>query len=817
MTEIGRKKALLEIQNLENNNKTLVQNNKEMEEELKELENIHDKDEETINKIKSLQEKIEANNATINSQNVAIEKLKSLLEEEIKKEIEKFNITSVRIESHLQMVKTTLMLENNIEETNVRTILTGLTEEIKIFESKSVAIINEINEFRELTQRDDFNMTAKEIKAKVKGFKTKLKELKIEQVTKYNLRVEYVNSIIKEYKSTVKEDSELYSLVCQLEEVSLCTATVTEWRHTSYLTQIDYKKIVEVTKIIKLIEEKRETRTSLDGFRGRFENVRNHLNDLDVQINEDMHYATIIYANGMLDRMANILLSIGQDLESEKNELSDEEYREYTETYRELMQTYFALRKRLTDVEKNVNKEEVMDYNNLSNKLNVIETEVNDFEFTVSSLFGNVLSSSYEVLMNKYSLLEEKIASFKKLLDKEMNASLEERLLDVNQFENLEKRLNVVKNTLSNTGNKLKDPKMFNIEKANDVYDFLNGSIEGVEKTLEGLEITLGHLDKPIKDRETRKNLDMIFKELEAEIKRLEKQLEIYKDKDEEESEDKYKATKERLNNAKKRMNALGKQYRRKCPLLVRAVKSAKHFFKKYKKVLLIIAGLVAFAMVAHSVIIPAIMHGNIMTAYFSPVLRGPIKTINNLLGGLIGATKSPFGVWTLANGAVLNPATATASLLKGLAISGIGSAALVAPLIVAIKKLIEKINMAELKQKLMEGKDNVVNGAKNVGTKIKDGTHKVVNGVKTGVTAVKTKTTEFIEETKVKNAKTKAKKDVMKDVKALIIDYTKSGLTVDEYCELHQITDYRVDVLRKFEISTSEKKENTGRRKAGK
>ena len=68
--------------------------------------------------------------------------------------------------------------------------------------------------------------------------------------------------------------------------------------------------------------------------------------------------------------------------------------------------------------------------------------------------------------------------------------------------------------------------------------------------------------------------------------------LEDNKDKDEQA----YKSTKERLRDAKKKLETLGKQYRRKCPLQVRAVKSAKNFFKKYKKILLIIAGLAAFA-----------------------------------------------------------------------------------------------------------------------------------------------------------------------------------------------------------------------------
>jgi len=387
------------------------------------------------------------------------------------------------------------------------------------------------------------------------------------------------------------------------------------------------------------------------------------------------------------------------------------------------MKSYMSLQKRMRELEKNVNPEEITDYNYFSSKLTIIETKVLDYEFLVSSLYGSVLSTSILVFEGRNTDINDQVSNFKIKLEE----AYEKKLLDENQYINLNKRLNDAVGSLDNIKSKIKDPKMYSLEKSSDIYDFLNGTIEGIEQTLEKLEKHLELLEKPIKDKKIRKDIDAIFKKMESEIKMLEKQLEMYKDTDEE----KYNATKERLDNLKKRMSGLGKNYRRKCPLLVRSVKSAKHFFKKYKKQLLIIAGLVAFAMIAHSVIIPAIMHGNIMTACYSPALRGPIKTINNLLGGLIGATKDAKGFWFLANGVSLNTYAATSSLLKGLAISGVGSAALVAPVIVAVKKLIEKINMAELKQKLMEGKERVVESAKKkmpeLSEKVKKGKEKTV------------------------------------------------------------------------------------------
>ena len=189
---------------------------------------------------------------------------------------------------------------------------------------------------------------------------------------------------------------------------------------------------------------------------------------------------------------------------------------------------------------------------------------------------------------------------------------------------------------------------------------------------------------------------------------------------------------------------------------------------------MLIIAGLASFALIGHQVLIPAIMHGNLMIEATTPMLRGFTTFVNRVLGGLINA-KNIDGWWFLANGVRLNNSYAATSLLKGLAISGIGSATLVAPVIVAIKKLVTKMN---LKQKFAEEYEK---GKK----KIKD----------------------ISSEYKKNSSRKQAKKKTKKYFEELLEKYYSSNMTLDEFCDEYQITDSEKVLL---EILDQEYKKNT-------
>ena len=133
------------------------------------------------------------------------------------------------------------------------------------------------------------------------------------------------------------------------------------------------------------------------------------------------------------------------------------------------------------------------------------------------------------------------------------------------------------------------------------------------------------------------------------------------------------------------------------------------------------------------------------------------------------------------------------------LAISGIGSAALVAPVIVAVKKLIEKINIAELKQKLETGKNKMV-----------EGTKKVYN-------AGKEKASEMKERAKSRSAVNQASKAMKLEMYKLFSDFNKSGMTVEEYCEKNELTEYQISILKAHVELIEEKNAKMTNRKGAK
>ena len=510
--------------------------------------------------------------------------------------------------------------------------------------------------------------------------------------------------------------------------------------------------------------------------------------ELETLISEEMNALELSEAQIKFDTLFDLILNFGTKLEAARVEkkLTEEDLQKLSGKYQSVMISYLSMQKTLKP---QMTKEET-EYDKMSKVVDIVGSDVNNFSFKVDALYG-LVDYSLSELFNKESL--SLISRFEEIKI-EVQKAYEEKVIDDNQYKSLNDRIVYIENKLNETQLKLKDTKMYMLPK-DAIFRFLNDSVLGLEQAIEALEKQLDLLEKPIKDKNVRKNIDSIFKKLELEIKQLEKQLEVQKETDLE----KYNETKERLDNSKKKLDALGKKYRRKCPLLVRTVKSAKHFFKKYKKILLIIAGLVAFAMMAHSIIIPAIMHGNIFLAKTVPALRGPLKVINNLLGGIIGSPINMDSLIFMSDATTFaSSAVAIKTLLQGVAMSGFGSAALIAPIVIMIKKLSKKINKVELKQKLALGKSKFV-----------DGKSKLVDGVKK-------KTEKRRNDKKNKKSDSLAKKEMRNSIKSIIEDYSKSGLTVEEYCKENNIEGFLVDVLNMYDEEVKKNRKNLDNKKGG-
>ena len=338
-----------------------------------------------------------------------------------------------------------------------------------------------------------------------------------------------------------------------------------------------------------------------------------------------------------------------------------------------------------------------------------------------------------------------------------------------------------IKKKFEEARKKTKDPGMY-IDV--DIFAFLNGELTGIIEAIDALEKQIDSIPGKITDKEVRKNIDAQFKAIEQDIKTLEEHLEKHKDEDPE----KHQELVEKLNEQKDRLDKLGKKYRKKCPLLVRVVKSAKSFYKKHKKAILIAAGLAAFALLANTVIIPAIMAGNMMIAYTSPALAGVANFMNTILGGLIGAHKTLGNTWVLATGASVSSSIASTSLLKGLALSGIGTAALVTPIVLAIKKL-------GVKGKLVDAKAKVKGWF---------GRNK----------------TEENEVEKTRKPKKRDKQSIDKfytKYLKMVKDYLKSGMTLDEYCIENELSEGDKQMMQSLLDEYEKSNTNTEGRKRGK
>lgn len=708
---------------------------------------------------------------------------KQLMNEEkerIELEIEKFKNTSEKITRDLNKIKVNLSLDNKI---NINNEIEDASRELKELVEMSDSIIEVIDRLRLFANETDFSMSVSEIKKTVKELKDRLKNLKILQVEKYNARVDYINKEIEELKKLNDVDLDILEMINSLDIISRCDNSINDWRAVNYLKNIDYNKLIDTNKLINEIKDKlniRKEAIEIEALEIDINNIENEIN----RIENDLEDINKVKENLVI--VGNLINDFRVKLENSKDKISLDEYNNYLDRINDLEAN-------LSDVN-NIIKEKINyknNYDRLLSDVNDLSIDVDQFKVDVDSFFGFIVSDGINVFISKFNRLSNGINNLKEKILKEYN----DGLIDNNQYNTLNSKITEMEKKLSDSNDKLMDPGMI---KDADIYGVLNGDIDGLEEALSKLEEQVNLLEKPIKDRTVRKQIDMIVKQLDSEIKRIEKLLLQYKDKD----IDKYNQTVERLNNVKDRLNKVNKDYTKKCPLMVCKVKEAKSLYKKYKKQILIAAGVAAFALTSHHVLIPAIMHGNIMIAGTSPVLRPTAKFINSLLGGVVGAVKDVSGAWKLANGVIINPSVAATSLLKGLAVSGIGTTALVAPVVVAIKKLVDKMKTVELKQKLTEGKEKaqekIAKGKNAAEEKIKQQKEKLTNKYEPKYERKKEKKTKKVNNTKVGIA-------TEEEFINLFRDYRKSGKTLEEFCEEEELTDSEVEMLKLFDARYQE------------
>ena len=707
---------------------------------------------------------------------------------EIEKNIANFKNNVDKIKSDLEQINGKLIL-GDTEGIEVNDIVNEINEEVNNLSNESQQLISQIDDFKIRWENADFSIDYKQIQKELKVIKNNLRRLKQEQVRQYNIKVDATNAVIDELRAL--NNSDINAKLDALPELQKCNVNITRWNMPmKYLDSIDYDKLVEVNNSLSEIRDI-ENEHSLNG------NIDNMdwfimMNDLDKDISDIEDKINVINDEIVdilpledINRLRQDINICSSDILSFRNKLENNKDKIDEDDYNKLVDRFETAIEYLSDLNMDLNQKSMYSaeidpdkskiYDELMREVNYLKGSLDNFDFSVNSVFGKINSENAKAYLDILNRNKQSLED----LDKDIEEKNKLGKLDSNQYNNLKNEVSQLNDIIEQININLKKPDMV---KDADVYSIINDNIDVLEEKLAGIEDIVNKASKRL-DKDDRKNIDSIVKYIEKEIKRLENLVEEYKDKDPE----KYNNTVNRINELKNSMDKFGKNYRSKCPLMVKSVKSAKNFFSKHRKQVLIIAGLATFAIVAHQVLIPAIMHGNIMIAYSSSALRPFIKFCDKILGGIIGATLDAEGIWTLASGVVINPSVAATSLLKGLAISGVGSTALIAPVIIAIKKLIEKMKTAELKQRLTEDLGVV---KEKVSSKIKSGKDKVSEGIG-----------------KVKNSYSDRVADriAKKDIKMLLKDYRNSGMSIEEYAEEEELTDEEIAMLRYFDESSNE------------
>jgi len=668
--------------------------------------------------------------------------------EEIKNKIETFKKQCERMENHLNDIDTKLFLD----DIKITEDILEVTNEMKELEKLAKELKDEIALFRS----DIAKKSITEINQIIQNFKQRLKQIKQKQINQYKNRVINLNDRIKKIKEVNKDDlsNELKDEIDKLVELDNVNVSVNDWRHNAYLGELDYRKLLETTKIVTGLETKINIPKTYDNeYEEGLQLLEDKINKTNKEIKDDFSLEEsnkLLEQNGIyFDELMDLEIKIRKNEE----DIEVSKYKEYQNILKDLKKKLNEIEERLLEIKKNSYQENVL-FNELKDMLKVLNDKTFNLRSKVNTFFGKCDVDTKKLFEQYLKELINKLAKIEGMVpDKK------EKKMDENQHESINADVERIKNSFDKLTNRLNDPFVM---EDHDIFAFLNSNIDVLNDEVNDLDVTIEKLPKPITDKETRKKIDMTIKYLET---KYNKYLNILKECKIDNLE-KYNEIKEKLDKVGNDLEKVGKKYRSKSPILVRTVKSAKHFFKKHKKEALIIAGLSAMVLIlGHSVIIPAIMHGNIM----------------------IGASRTSKGIWYLSNGVRLNSSLASASLLKGLAYSGLGNAVLLSPVIagvvISIKNLIGKIKNVELKQNLKENND--INEEDDKKDKSKDNK---------------------------KNLEDLVSKDMLK----LFKKYKKSGLELKVFAINNKLTEKEIQILMTLDEMIKEKEEQDVRSKGG-
>lgn len=570
-------------------------------------------------------------------------------------------------------------LVNDNNEIDVNSLLEELTKDVVKLDGISKRVNNKNSTYN--IQADENRIVDDRLKYSLKELRSKLITIKKVHMMKYNSLVRNLNKKITELKNGnfYGEVLEKVNKLELLDEKNMNTIRYNQYR---YLLGLEISKIKDTESIVEEISRIDNSLSELDKEREIIENDLIHLEDEYKTIADNMETSSLKVAElvSLKDKIANFtnleLFNFKTKFVGLKNGIDEDKYSklsEFVENVEDRLSNFTI--DKLVDF---ANKEE------LKKEVESLSIQTNDFinnnitrfgDIKISSDMAELFDKELDEFYNKIEILEEKIDAF-----------------DYKE-ENEKKPLMDKMKELKAKVDKAKERYRLNIIQEEANMNTVN-YLDNLEKVISDLEGVVDKCVAPI-EREDRKKINKIFNKIEKEIRFLEKEIVHYKEDDVD-----FKAKLDRLNLSKDKMDTLRSKYSEKCPLRIKAYKSAGNFYKKHNKMTLLGAGLASMVITLRTVLTVPLIVANEILASSTGKLGVVFKKINDILIYLSGVKREGDSL-VMANGLKIDSTAVTSSLLKSLAVNGV-ELKQAFPVIDSIKKL-------NLKMKIHEGKEKLV------------------------------------------------------------------------------------------------------------
>jgi len=587
-------------------------------------------------------------------------------------------------------------LINNMSLVDISKDIENLTARVNKLDQNVDVIKDSIRLFNEMYGAvTEFTTNIPTIINMITKTKNDLKGLKQLQVANYHGKIELINQKIAKLKSYrdigIEESASI--LIDSLKYLDKIEFEVTDWKYNKH-KNINYKEIDELINTIDMIEEQlniNKTSEYIEKIEGLKDNLSKKVDEVNELINDSMSANDIVIANQKLRDIANLIYNFGTELYQYKDKISETKHKEYIQFSRKIRNKYYYVNNKLitNKIYKNIKDE-------LTSQLNEISQRLNVFLRYVDIHYGNANKDIVDFDRKELFLLEKDF----KYIDSKIELRKEQ--LIGSQYKSLKNISNTIESRISEAKEKIYDENMI---RKTELYSQF---IEEIETAIQELEDYFNELNGTISIANN--------KEISNKINYIKDKIEnfdsILKNNRNHDSKEYDTATRSILG-FKERISKISSDYESKKPLRVKMIKSGEKIYKEHSKLILTSAGIITITLILRKfLLIPAIMHGNIMVGTISPALQSTTNFFNKILGGMVGASMDLNGVWHLANGLAINSTVATTSLLKSLVAGMSGLATATVPMIIlSVKELVKEMKIKEhimnLKNKMKKEEKN--------------------------------------------------------------------------------------------------------------